>query len=168
MHIYGNKKWIFVFLIIFCILVLALSGCSPEAKKERHWKKAEQYFSENKMQEAILEYKNVIQLDPKDAKAHYKLGLTYLKAGQFREVFSEISKTVELDPGMIEAHSQLGNLYLLSGNRAKAKEQAGIILIKEANNSSAHLLLSYISVAERNIDQAISEAKKAVEGDKKL
>jgi Tfp pilus assembly protein PilF len=131
-------------------------------------KKGEQYFSENKMQEAILEFKNVIQLEPKDAKAHYKLSQAYLKAGLFREAYSEISKTVELDPGMLEAQNQLGSLYLLSGNRAKAREQAEIVLVKDANNSSAHLLLSSIYIGEKKIEDAIAEAKKAAEGDKKL
>lgn len=71
----NKKKWrLFVSLLLVCILVLSLPGCSKEAKTEGHMKKGEQYFSENKIQEAILEFKNVVQLDPKDAKAHYKLG----------------------------------------------------------------------------------------------
>jgi len=91
--------------------------------------------------------------------------LTYLKARLFREAFSELSKTIELDPGLNDAHIQLGNLYLLSGKRDKAKEQADIALAKDVNNSSGHLLLSNIHIAERNLDGAISEAKKAAEGD---
>src|SRR5512141_2854055 len=98
----------FVCSVLFLALVLPLSGCSKEAKMERHWKKGEQYFSENKPREAVLEYKNVLQLDPKHIKAHYKLGLTYLRMGLIREGFSEISKTVELDSGMIDARNQLG------------------------------------------------------------
>ena len=70
--------------VMILALFLALSGCSKEAKIERHWKKAEQYFLENKPREAILEYKNVIQLDPRHAKARYKLGLTYLRMGMIR------------------------------------------------------------------------------------
>ena len=102
-----------LYLLFVCTLFLSLSGCSTEAKKERHWKKGEQYSSENKLQEAILEYKNVIQLDPKDAKAHFKLGQTYLKAGLVREGYVETLKAVELDPGLIDAQNQLGNLYIL-------------------------------------------------------
>jgi len=58
--------------VLFFAFFLALSGCSKEAKMERHWKKGEQYFSENKPREAVLEYKNVLQLEPKHVKAHYK------------------------------------------------------------------------------------------------
>ena len=59
--------------VLLLALFLALSGCSKEAKMERHWKKGEQYFLENKPREAILEYKNVIQLEPSHSKAHYKI-----------------------------------------------------------------------------------------------
>ena len=127
-----KKRWAaLVCSVVFLAFFLAVSGCSKEAKMERHWKKGEQYFSENKPREAVLEYKNVLQLDPKHAKAHYKLGLTYLRMGMIREAYAEMSKTVELDPGMIDARNQLGQLYLLSGDRKKAREQAEAVLAKD-------------------------------------
>jgi len=52
----------FIRFMIFFAFLVALSGCSKEAKMERHWEKGEIYFSENKLKEAILEYKNVIHL----------------------------------------------------------------------------------------------------------
>ncbi len=85
----GRKRFLIVLFVILCFVTLIAVGCSKEAKKERHWKKGEKYFAENKLREAIIEYKNVLQIEPKDAKAHYKLALTSLKAGQFQEAFKE-------------------------------------------------------------------------------
>ena len=153
---------------ILLALCLAFAGCTKEQKMERHWKKGEKYFTENKLKEAILEYSNVVQIDPKNAKAHYKLGLSYLRMGMLREAYGEIVKTVEIDPKMLEARNQLGSLYLLSGDSAKAKEQAEAILAQDARNSGGHLLLSNISLRERKLDQAIEESRKALEGDQKL
>ena len=165
MNVMKKSNWIPVYFFLCLSVFLLLSGCSKEAKIERHWQKGEQYLSENKPREAALEYRNVIQLEPKHAKAHYKLGLTYLRLGMIREAYAEISKTVELDPGMIDARNQLGQLYLLSGDREKAREQAEAVLAKEAGNSSAHLLLSNIYLSEKNLDKAIEESKKAAEGE---
>lgn len=109
-----GRRFNYVFVILICFVLSMLTGCSKEAKKERHWGRGEKYFSENKFKEAIIEYKNVLQIEPKDAKARYKLGLAYLKAGQFREAFSEFTKSVDVDPELLDARIQLGNLYLLS------------------------------------------------------
>jgi Tfp pilus assembly protein PilF len=45
---------------------------AQEAKKGRHWKRGEKYFLENKFREAVIEYKNVLQIDPNNAGAHHK------------------------------------------------------------------------------------------------
>jgi tetratricopeptide (TPR) repeat protein len=77
-----QNKWLRMSLIIlFCFIVSGLISCSQEAKKECHWKRGEKYYSENKFKEAIIEYKNVIQIDPQNANAHYKLGLALLRTG---------------------------------------------------------------------------------------
>jgi tetratricopeptide (TPR) repeat protein len=102
----------FLFLLFISFLLFGLAGCNKEAKKERHWGRAEKYFAENKFKEAIIEYKNVLQIDPTDVKARYKLGLAHLKVGQFREAYSEFFKSVESDPNLVDARLQLGNLYL--------------------------------------------------------
>ena len=143
------------------VLILGVSGCSKEAKKERHRKKAETYFSENKFNEAVVEYKNVIQIDPNDARAHYQLGLALTRVGRMREAFDSFLKSVELDQGFIDARLQLGTFSLLSKDIKMAREQAEKILTKEPNNVSGRLLMSSIYLAENDIDRAVSEAQKA-------
>jgi Tfp pilus assembly protein PilF len=157
-----------VYSIIILAIFLVVSGCSKEAKLERHWKKAEQYLAENKAKEAALEYRNVIKLEPKHAKAHYKLGLAYLRMGMFRDAYVEISKTVELDPGLLDARNHLGQLYFLSGDLKKAREQVEAVLAKDPANSSAHMLLSSAYLKEKKLDEAIVEGQKAVQGEQKM
>ncbi len=115
---FSNATWRkVVYLTLFFFILSGLLACSKEAKREKHWKRGEKYFSENKFREAIIEYKNVLQLDPKDAKVRYKLGLSHMRVGQFREAFSEFLKSVELNQDQIDARLQLGNLYLLSRDK---------------------------------------------------
>ncbi len=47
------------------------------------------------------------------------------------------------------------------GNRRR------LVVSKEPNNGSGHLLMSSIHVGEKNLDKAISEAQKAIELDPK-
>src|SRR4030042_2131502 len=140
MNLSNKRRLVFTLIILCCFIFSGLSGCSKEAKKAKHWKRGEKYFSQNKFREAIIEYKNVLQLDPKDAPCRYKLGLSHLRAGQLREAFSEFSKSVELNQDLVEARLQLGNFYLLSRNNQKAREQAERVLEKDPNNPSGNLL----------------------------
>ena len=76
--------------------------------------------------------------------------------------------SVSLDPDMMEARNYLGALYLLSGDAAKAREQAQAVLAKDPKSSDGHMLMSNIYLKDKNLDMAIAEAQKAVEGEKKL
>ena len=143
--------------VVICLILLA--GCSKESQIERHWKKGETYFSENKFREAVIEYKNVIQLDPGHSQAHYKLGMACLKMGMITEGVAAMTRAVEINPDLLDARHQLGGLHLLSRDTKKAREQAEFILTKDANNSLAHLLLSNVYLLENNLDEAISEGK---------
>ena len=60
-------------------LALLLVGCSedPEVKKQRHFSRGEQYLSTQKMDEAIIEFRNAIQAVPTFAEAHNQLGRVY-------------------------------------------------------------------------------------------
>src|SRR5918998_4806513 len=95
-------------LVLAAITIIAasslpLQGCSkfsPEAKKETHRQRGLAYFEKGQFQEALIELKNLIQIDPKDADGHYRLALTYIKLGglpNLQAAYGELSKTVELD-----------------------------------------------------------------------
>ena len=114
-------------------LIFAFAGCSqsPEAKKAKHMERGINYFQNAQYQEAVIEFKNVVQLDPKDADGHYRLALTYLKFGDIphlQAAFGELTKTVDLDASNRDAQLKLGELYLLAREPAKARERADIIL----------------------------------------
>ena len=94
----------FVVLRALCaLLILTGFGCdwsSPEAKKAKHRERAASYFETGQYNEALIEYKNVAQLDPKDADAYYRLALTYLKLGDrtsLQSAVTALTRTVELD-----------------------------------------------------------------------
>ena len=64
--------------VIGILVTLLMGGCdwsSPESKKAKHLELAQSYFDKGQYSEALIEYKNVVQLDPKDADASLPLGL---------------------------------------------------------------------------------------------
>src|SRR5262245_10710745 len=105
---------------LLCLFMALLwIGCdwsSPEAKKAKHLERAKSYIAKGQHQEALIEYQNVAQADPKDADAHYQLGLIYLKLGglpNLQAAFAELTRSVQLDNTNQDAQLKLGELYLL-------------------------------------------------------
>ena len=74
------------FVWIFALIAIALLvGCrSDEAQLAEHFDRGEKYREEKKHSEAIIEYKNALQIDPNHAGAHYGLARSYLESGAIK------------------------------------------------------------------------------------
>src|SRR5436309_15095799 len=136
-------------------LVLAIGGCgqlSPETKKAKPLERGQAYFEKGQYQEALIEFKNVVQIDPKDADGHYRLALTYLKIGDITNLqgaFGELIKTVELNPSNRDAQLMLGELYLLGNQPVKARERADMILASAPQDPSGLVLRGQSLIREK-------------------
>ena len=156
-----------------CILLLpsALGGCdwpSPEAKEAKHRELAANYFEKGQYQEALIEYQNVTQIDPKDSDAHYRLALTYLKLGGIpnqQRALAELSRTVELEKTNQQAQLKLGEMYLLGNEPVKARAQAEIVLVSAPNNTEGLVLRGRSFIDEKRYQEGIAELRKAIELD---
>ncbi|MBI5854477.1 MAG: tetratricopeptide repeat protein [Nitrospirae bacterium] len=154
-------------------LLLVTVGCfqtSPEAKRAKHRERGVAYFEKAKYAEALIEYKNVLQIDPKDGDAHYRLALTYMKMGgltNLQQAFAELSKTVELDAKNSDAQLKLGEMYLLAKEPGKARERADIVLASAPTSSEGLVLRGQSLINEQEFDQGITELKRALELDPK-
>jgi Tfp pilus assembly protein PilF len=70
------------FFLVLGIFVGIFPACStPEENKAKHFEKGMNYFQEEKYKEAVIEFKNVVQIDPKYGPGHYQMALAYLKIG---------------------------------------------------------------------------------------
>ena len=80
-----------------CILLVAsLGGCTrdPEVRKKNYLDKGNSYFQKAKYQEAIVEYLNAIQIDPKFADAHFALAKVFLQQRDWNHAYQELSRAV--------------------------------------------------------------------------
>jgi len=152
---------------------LALSGCAnPEKAKAEHLTKGEAYLKESKFQEAVLEFRNAVQIDDKLAAGYWGLARAYEGLQRGQESFEALRKTIELDANNLDARVKLGTIYLaLSRGKpdlvAEAERLAKEVLQKEPNHIEGHILTANIFFAQNQNDKALEELNRAVELDPK-
>lgn len=151
--------------LVFLGLVFCLAGCgTPEEKKAAHLDRGMKYAEKGDYKAALIEFKNVVQIDPKDPEGHYQMALAYLKLGSTREAFSELQKTVDVNPGNTDARLKLAQLLLLGKHYAEVMGHVDNILSADPANVDA-LLLKAAALAEQDkTGEALAILKKA-EGD---
>ena len=72
----------------------------------------DEYYNKGMLDEAIEEFKEVLEIDPDEAETHYNLGNAYVDKELFNEAVSAYKKAIELNPGFIDAYLNLGTVYL--------------------------------------------------------
>ncbi|MGI8733633.1 MAG: tetratricopeptide repeat protein [Pyrinomonadaceae bacterium] len=164
----------YVTLLSFVLAsALALSGCAnPEKAKAEHLSKGEAYLKESKFQEAVLEFRNAVQIDDKLAAGYWGLARAYEGLQRGQESFEALRKTIELDANNLDARVKLGTIYVaLSRGKpdlvAEAERLAKEVLQKEPNHIEGHILTANIFFAQNQNDKALEELNRAVELDPK-
>jgi len=100
-------------LFVLCFFVSGISCSGKEEKKARHLKRARQYVEKSELTKAVIEFRNVVQIDPADDTAHYELGEIYLKLNKVREAFQSFSRAVSTNQDNLKAQLKLGQIFLV-------------------------------------------------------
>lgn len=139
-------------------MALTIQGCSDDAERlARHQAAAEHFTEQGQYREAVIEYRNVVQLSPGSADAHYKLGSALLNLGtqgDINNAFGEFSKAVDADPNHLDAQLKLGLMYLLSGDDEKALEKAKLVLAGRPDDDEGMMLRAQAQSQAGNLEPA--------------
>ncbi len=146
------------------VLIGAAVACGqpPEHRLSSHKAKGSDYVKAGRFDEAILEFRNALEIAPQDKDALFQIGEAYLKKGQVREAFAAYKKVVELDPSNLDAQLRLGNLFLLARSPDEARERAERVLADAPTTSEAHALLGKAYLVEKQIDKGLAEFDEAI------
>jgi tetratricopeptide (TPR) repeat protein len=90
------KNRIYVFLLIIAAIAIIFTGCKTQL--EKNLDKGNQYFNDEKWEEAIAEYTAAIEIDPDNAEAYANRGVSYAEKGNYELSIVDYNKAIELDP----------------------------------------------------------------------
>ena len=126
--------WVMVALFLFVFF----AGCATDEEKETsHHKRAQEYIAKGELKKAVIELKNVVQLNPENDTAYYELGETHVKLGQAAEAFQAFSQAASINKDNIEAQLKMGQILLLGKETEKARKKAELVLEKSPENIDA-------------------------------
>lgn len=152
-----------IILLLALSLLIALSGCtSKEEKIAKHTESARKYFEADDFRSAVLELKNVIQLDPENDEAHLRLGEAYMALGQIGLAVQSYVAAITSNPDNLSAHLKAGQIFLIAKKTMEARRAAKRILKEKNNDIDALQLLAAVQIQEKNIDAAIKTLQHTV------
>ena len=140
---------------VVLLIVAIVAGCGgAEERKAKYLERGKTFFAEENYEKAAVEFKNVLQIDPKTAAPYYYLGRIAEQGQELCQAFGFYSKAVELDPELIDARIHLGRFYLLAGDLDKSAEQVDEVLKREPANADAQVLRASLLARQEKLDEA--------------
>ena len=103
------------FIAAVLMLVLGLSCArNPEVAKREYLASGDQFFSQKKIKEAIVQYRNAVRQDPRFGEARYKLAEAYVLDGDAARAPREYIRAADLLPKDFLAQLKSSDALLLS------------------------------------------------------
>ena len=119
-HGFGMKR--FTALLLAASLLVAAGCGGSEARKEKSLEKGQEFLAERDYAKARVEFRNALQIDPKNAGARAMLGEAAENLGDYEEAVRSYRQALELDPGQVRARARLGRIMVFSGVPDQALE----------------------------------------------
>jgi tetratricopeptide (TPR) repeat protein len=153
--------------LLACTLVglisVSLVGCGgAEARKARHLDRGNRYLAENNLEKARVEFRNALQIAPKDATALYENGVVDERLGNMVEAVQFYKAALDVDADHVAALVALAKLTLLGGRPEQALETIKPAFAKHPEDARLLSLRAAAENAMKNPSAALGDAEHAV------
>lgn len=156
----NSIRWILPVLV-----VLSLAGCSrdPNVRKAKFLSSGMDYARTGKYAEAVVQFHNAIDIDPKLAPAHFELARAYLHLNAGTEAIREFQQGLVLDPANSQAKLELAPLLVALKQYDQAEALVHEVLTADPKNARAHAILGQRYLEAQDFPRAIHETQTAIE-----
>jgi len=123
---------------VVAVGVATLVACgSKEARVDDYLKKAEQHLAQKDYDKARVEFKNVLQIDPKHVAGNLGMGAVFEAQSNLRAAAGQYQRVLDASPANVDAKTRLARLYYLGHAIKRAEDLADEVLKVAPNNASA-------------------------------
>jgi tetratricopeptide (TPR) repeat protein len=149
------------FLALAAVLTF-VQGCSRGTSRQGYLESGNRYMATGQFAEAIIQYRNAVQKDPRAGDAHAKLAEAFIGTGDLANGLKEYVRAADLLPDDLALQVKTGNLLLLAGRFDDAKARADKVLAKNASDVTAQLLKANSLAGLKDLEAAVTQIEDAL------
>ncbi|MGO8973535.1 MAG: tetratricopeptide repeat protein [Steroidobacteraceae bacterium] len=162
MTIAPRKHLVWIPLALLSLLLVA--GCgSAESRKARHMEKGQEFLAAGNFEKARLEFRDALEIFPKDSGARNENGVVEEKLGNLREAAHFYQGAIDSDKDNVRARANLGRLYAMSGAADKAIETVDPGFDKHPDDVDLLTVRAAARLQLNDVSGALTDAERAVQ-----
>jgi len=152
---------------VVALLLAAHVACAgdPNERKQRFLRSGDAYFAQNRYAEAVIEYRNAVQIDPRFAEARVKLAEAHARLGDAAGALQEYVRAADLRPDDAELQLTAGTYLLAARRPSEALARADAALRSKPDSVSAHVLRGNALGGLNDLESALKEIEQAIKLD---
>ena len=146
------------------LLALTTSQCArdPHAEMLKYVRSGDSYAAAGKLSEAVIEYRNAIQLDSRAGDVRLKLAEIYVQQGDAAKARDEYVRAADVLPD-VSVQLKAGSILLVARRFDDAKYRAEKALAADPKNVDAQILLANALAGLKDLDAAVAELEQAIQ-----
>lgn len=148
---------------LVCACTALLAGCGgAQSRLESHVHRGQAYFEEGNYTKASVEFRNALQIDPKDSTAQMMAGHTAEHLGQFRAAIGLYQSVVDSHPDNVDARASLARLFTLAGAPDRARDLVEPAIAKHPDDIQLLTTMAMAKLGLKDEEGARTYAEKAL------
>ena len=153
-------------LLASLALALFAWGCSnSQAQKEAYVAAGKRLVAEKRYVEAILQFRNALQIDDKYADARVQLAETLAMNGNPEGAYREYQRAADLLPDDPAVQTRAATLLFMAGQFEDVRTRAQAALKKNPKDIEAQILYANALVGLQDLEGGIKQIEEAIEID---
>lgn len=126
----------------------AIATSGNDGAKEDLLIKAREFYVEGRDDEALVELRRVVTVEPTNAKVYLLSGRINQRRGDQEAAIAALKTAIFWDPALIDAHILLGRIFLERGDRGEATKFATSAMTIDSNNQEAIALQRQVTMGK--------------------
>jgi len=147
-----------------CLLVMVSCG-GAASRFASHMQRGESYFDKGDYTHASIEFRNAMQIAPKDLHARIMAARVAEKLGKIREAVGLYQSVVDAAPDEVDARANLGRIFAFGGAAQRALDTVEPGLVKHPDNVSLLIVRAVSRLQLKNESGAKADADRALQLD---